>query len=264
MMLKQHLLGQKPSRPKPHRPHGLQEGPHTHCNPSDPWLPHGSPRAFRPPLPSHRPPLHSPTAPAAPPAEPLCPTKPSSQQRPAPNYDFLQDDPSSDRQNRPLWSELECRVLTTAFVPRLLEERAQQEGGKGDLIIEPHCDFAHIAGCCNQVTSVAHFPPSPPSSSSFSFFFPPLPLSSRWSEALREIRVSQSRSDIGLHSTWTHIPTPPPAAPRVPTAPGGEEESLFPLLGREEENQRGKHLWSTTLCVFLSRQSNAALCSGPL
>ena len=52
MMLKQHLLGQKPSRPKPHRPHGLQEGPHTHCNPSDPWPPHGSPRAFRPPSPA--------------------------------------------------------------------------------------------------------------------------------------------------------------------------------------------------------------------
>lgn len=43
-------------------------------------------------------------------------------------------------------------------------------GGKRDLIIELHCDFAHIAGCCNQVTSVSDFLPSPPSSSSFSFF----------------------------------------------------------------------------------------------
>lgn len=45
-------------------------------------------------------------------------------------------------------------------------------GGKRDLIIELHCDFAHIAGCCNQVTSVSDFLPSPPSSSSFfSFLF---------------------------------------------------------------------------------------------
>lgn len=48
-------------------------------------------------------------------------------------------------------------------------------GGKRHLIIELHCDFAHIAGCCNQVTSVSDFLPSPPSSSSFFSFlvFPP-------------------------------------------------------------------------------------------
>lgn len=53
-------------------------------------------------------------------------------------------------------------------------------GGKRDLIIELHCDFAHIAGCCNQVTSVSDFLPSPPSSSSFSSLFWPPPFSFRW------------------------------------------------------------------------------------
>lgn len=141
----------------------------------------------------------------------LHPTKPSSRRHPAPNDDFLQDDPSSDRQNLPFWSELECRVLTTAFVPRLLEERARQEGGKGDLIIEPHCDFAHIAGCCNQVTSVARFPPS-----SSSFFFP-LSLFPLGGLKRSMSSVLQSCSSVGPHGTWTPNPNPllPPRFPQL-------------------------------------------------
>lgn len=59
---------------------------------------------------------------------PFCSTKLVSQQRWAYNYYFLKDEPSSFRQKSPLLSELEFDVLTTVFVPRLLEERARQEG----------------------------------------------------------------------------------------------------------------------------------------
>lgn len=111
---------------------------------------------------------------------PFCSTKLVSQPHWAYNYYFLKDEPSSYRQKSPLLSELEFDVLTTVFVPRL-RGKSSAGGGKRDLIIELHCDFAHIAGCCNQVTSVSDFLPSPPSSSSFSFsrffffssFFPP-------------------------------------------------------------------------------------------
>lgn len=99
---------------------------------------------------------------------PFCSTKLVSQPHWAYNYYFLKDEPSSYRQKSPLLSELEFDVLTTVFVPRL-RGKSSAGGGKRDLIIELHCDFAHIAGCCNQVTSVSDFLPSPPSSSSFSF-----------------------------------------------------------------------------------------------
>lgn len=59
---------------------------------------------------------------------PFCSTKLVSQRRWAYNYYFLKDEPSSFRQKSPLLSELEFDVLTTVFVPRLLEERARQEG----------------------------------------------------------------------------------------------------------------------------------------
>lgn len=59
---------------------------------------------------------------------PFCSTKLVSQQHRACNYYFLKDEPSSYRQKSPLLSELEFDVLTTVFVPRLLEERARQEG----------------------------------------------------------------------------------------------------------------------------------------
>lgn len=64
-------------------------------------------------------------------ASPFCSTKLVSQQRWADNYYFLKDEPSSYRQKKkksPLLSELEFDVLTTVFVPCLLEERARQEG----------------------------------------------------------------------------------------------------------------------------------------
>lgn len=101
---------------------------------------------------------------------PFCSTKLVSQRHWAYNYYFLKDEPSSYRQKSPLLSELEFDVLTTVFVPRL-RGKSSAGGGKRDLIIELHCDFAHIAGCCNQITSVSDFLPSPPSSSSFSFLF---------------------------------------------------------------------------------------------
>lgn len=59
---------------------------------------------------------------------PFCSTKLVSQRHWAYNYYFPKDEPRSYRQKSPLLSELEFDVLTTVFVPRLLEERARQEG----------------------------------------------------------------------------------------------------------------------------------------